>query len=55
MKRAKKNAEENQEELERIAKTGCEFVRENFCGPKVAERLMEALKSEQKKWLEKSK
>lgn len=47
--------EENQEELERIAKTGCTFVRENFCGPKVAERLMEALKSEQKKWLEKNK
>lgn len=40
--------DENQEELERIARTGCEFVRENFCGPKVAERLLEALKSEQK-------
>lgn len=43
---------ENQEKLERIAKKGCEFVRENFCGSKVAERLMDALKFEQKKWLE---
>lgn len=42
---------ENQAELERIAKTGCEFVRQNFCGPKVAEKLLEGLKSEQQKWL----
>lgn len=34
---------EHQEELERIAKTGCEFVRENFNGPKVAEKLMNDL------------
>lgn len=42
---------ENQAELERIAKTGCEFVRKNFAGPVVAERLMESLKAEQQKWL----
>lgn len=34
---------ENQQELERIAADGCRFVRENFCGPKVAERLVESL------------
>lgn len=34
---------EHQEELELIAKTGCEFVRENFNGPKVAEKLMNDL------------
>lgn len=34
---------ENQAELERIAKTGCEFVRQNFCGPVVAEKLMKQL------------
>lgn len=34
---------ENQAELERIAKTGCEFVRENFCGKKIAKELMERL------------
>ena len=42
---------ENQVELERIAKAGCDFVRTNFCGQKVAERLMEQLKVEQQKWL----
>ena len=42
---------ENQEELEHIAKAGCDFVRKNFCGPKVAEKLMEGLKAEQVKWL----
>ena len=34
---------EHQEELEHIAKTGCEFVRKNFCGSVIAERLMNAL------------
>lgn len=34
---------ENQAELERIAKTGCDFVRENFCGEKIAKELMEKL------------
>lgn len=40
---------EHQAELERIAKAGCEFVRENFYGPKVAEKLMERLKAEKEK------
>ena len=40
---------EHQEELEQIAKTGCEFVRKNFYGPKVAEKLMERLKAEKEK------
>lgn len=34
---------ENQDELERIAATGCQFVRQNFCGPKVAQLLIEKL------------
>ena len=34
---------EHQEELERIAKTGCEFVRKNFCGPIIAEKLVNRL------------
>lgn len=41
---------ENQEELERIAKTGCEFVRKNFCGDKVAEMLMNKIMKEQQKF-----
>ena len=40
------NTEET-EELERIAKTGCDFVRENFCGNKVAEMLMNKIMKEQ--------
>ena len=43
---------ENQEKLEIIAKTGCDFVRKNLCGTKVAEELIEKLKVEQNKWLE---
>ena len=35
---------ENRDELEQIAQTGCEFVRNNFCGKKVAEKLMNALR-----------
>lgn len=35
---------EHQQELEIIAKAGCEFVRRNFCGKKVAENLMNALR-----------
>lgn len=31
---------ENQAELERIAKDGCNFVRENFCGKKVSKELI---------------
>lgn len=42
---------ENHAELERIAKAGCDYVRENFCGPRVAEKLMAGLKAEQVKWL----
>lgn len=30
---------ENQEKLERIADAGCKYVRSNFCGQKVAEKL----------------
>ena len=41
---------ENQEELEQIAKTGCEFVRKNFCGPIVAKNLLENLIVEQRNW-----
>lgn len=39
---------ENQGELEQIARRGCEFVRENFCGPKVAEKLMLELQKRMK-------
>lgn len=39
---------ENQAELERIAASGCRFVRENFCGPKVAARLVDSLVALQK-------
>lgn len=42
---------ENQEELERIAQTGCEFVRKNFCGKVVAEKLINALVVEKNKCL----
>lgn len=41
---------ENQDELEQIAKRGCEYVRKNFCGKKVAENLMTALKKQQSEW-----
>lgn len=34
---------EHQEELERIAKTGCEYVRKNFCRPIIAEKLVNRL------------
>lgn len=34
---------ENQIELEKIAKRGCEYVRQNFCGKKVAEQFMACL------------
>lgn len=46
-------ADEHQEELEKIAKAGCEYVRENFRGPVVAEKLINGLFEEQRKWLEK--
>lgn len=37
--------EENQEELEKIARTGCEYVRKNFCGHNIAKELIEKLVS----------
>lgn len=43
--------EEHQAELERIANTGCEYVRTNFNGDTVAERLLNQLIERQKKWL----
>ena len=42
---------ENQAELERIAKTGCDFVRQNFCGEQVAKQLLQSLKHHQQLWL----
>ena len=44
--------DENQEELERIAKTGCEYVRTHFNGDAVAEKLIRDLIKEQENWLE---
>lgn len=44
-------ADENQKELAQIARTGCEFVRNNFCGNKVAQKLVHDLLSIQKEWL----
>ena len=43
--------EENQQELEKIAMTGCEYVRKNFNGQVVAEKLMHDLKEQQRIWL----
>ena len=43
---------ENQAELERIAKTGCRYVRENFNGEAVAKKLMHNLLIEQQKFLQ---
>lgn len=37
--------DENQEELEKIARTGCEYVRKNFCGYNIAKELVEKLVS----------
>lgn len=44
--------DEHQEELEKIAKTGCEYVRTNFNGNAAAEKLMQQLEEQQKIWLE---
>lgn len=41
---------ENYQELERIAKNGCQYVRENFIGTKVAEMQFNALVELQKEW-----
>ena len=42
---------EHQEELETIAKTGCEFVRSHFNGPAAAESLLNNLLEAQQRWL----
>lgn len=42
--------EENQEKLEEIARTGCHYIRENFCGQKVAENLLARLAEEHRAW-----
>ena len=44
--------EEHQEELEKIANEGCEFVRTNFNGDAVAESLINKLIAQQKLWLD---
>ena len=44
---------ENQDRLETIAKNGCEFVRNNFYGPKVAAKLISELSKLQEEWLKK--
>lgn len=41
---------EHQDELERIARTGCEYVRANFNGVKAAENLLQRLLDEQDRW-----
>lgn len=43
--------DEHQEELETIAKTGCEYVRTHFNGNAVAEKLLHDLEEQQKAWL----
>ena len=42
---------EHQQELETIAKTGCEFVRSHFNGPAAAESLLNKLLDAQHRWL----
>ena len=42
---------EHQSELERIAKAGCEYVRENFNGEAVARKLLEGLCVQHEQWL----
>lgn len=44
--------DEHQIELEKIAKTGCEYVRNMFSGNRVAEKLMKDLIVQQKIWME---
>ncbi len=43
---------EHQEELEKIARTGCEFVRSHFNGPAAAESLLNNLLEAQRRWLD---
>ncbi len=47
-------ADECQGELARIAETGCKYVREHFCGERVAEKLLNELKQQQILWMEKN-
>lgn len=47
--------DENQEELEAIAKAGCEYVRANFKGEAVAHKLLVNLKEQQRVWQNKNK
>lgn len=42
---------EHQQELETIARTGCEFVRSHFNGPAAAESLLNNLLDAQRRWL----
>ena len=42
---------EHQQELETIARTGCEFVRSHFNGPAAAESLLNNLLEAQRRWL----
>ena len=44
--------DEHQEELEKIAETGCKYVRDNFNGETVAANLMKQLEEQQKRWLD---
>ena len=48
-------APEHQQELETIAKAGCDFVRSHFNGPAAAESLLNNLLSAQQRWLEEHK
>lgn len=43
--------DDHQTELEKIARTGCEYVRTNFSGNAVAAKLLEQLEEAQRKWL----
>ena len=43
---------EHQVELEKIAKTGCEYVRTHFNGNVVAEQLLHSLEQQKKMWME---
>ena len=43
--------DEHQAELEKIAKTGCEYARTHFNGDAVAEKLIHDLIKEQEKWI----
>lgn len=47
--------DEHQAELERIARTGCEYVRTHFNGDTVAKVLLSKLEEQQEVWLDKRK